>query len=87
MKKKNKFIQEDLNSNNPDIYNFEKGISSKDSSKDQSEYSDHIYVGESHSKENLYDRNNPAVKVILLILGVVAVIGTVYYVLSGIGII
>lgn len=87
MGKKRKFIQEDLNSNNSDIYNFEKGISSKNSSEEHNEYSNHIYVGESESKEQLYDRNNPVVKTILLILGVVAVLGTIYYVLSGIGII
>lgn len=87
MRKKRKFIQEDLNSNNSDIYNFEKGISSKDANEEYSEYSDHIYVGESQSKEQLYDRNNPIVKTILLILGIVAVLGTIYYILSGMGII
>lgn len=81
--KRKKFIQEDLN-NNSDIYNFEKGISSN-SREEHGEYSDHIYVAESENKETLFDRNNPVVKMILLVLGLIAVIGTVYYVLTGIG--
>ena len=85
--KKRKFIQEDLN-NNSDIYNFEKGISSKKTSEDEhNEYSDHIYVAESNSKEFLFDRNNPIVKIILIGLGLVALIGSIYYILTGIGII
>ena len=65
MGKKRKFIQEDLNSNNSDIYNFEKGISSKNSNEEHNEYSDHIYVGESESKEQLYDRNNRFYKTLI----------------------
>lgn len=82
--KKRKFIKENLDNNDPDIYNFERNISSKE---EQGEYSNHIYVGESNSKEQLYDRKNPIVRMILLILGLIAFIGTIYYVLTGIGII
>lgn len=81
-------IEQDSNS---DIYNFEKGISSSDKEKksqeNHSEYSDHIYVKESSNKEQLYDRNNPFVKIILLILGLIAVFGTAYYVVTGLGLI
>lgn len=85
--KKRKFIEEDVN-NNSDIYNFERGISSNSNDKEEhNEYSDHIYVAESNSKELLFDRNNPIVKMILLVLGLIAVIGTLYYVLTGLGVI
>lgn len=83
--KRKKFIQEDLNNN--DIYNFEKGISSKESNEEHSQYSDHIYVADKESKELLFDRNNPVVKLILFVLGSIAVVGTIYYVLIGLGII
>ena len=53
-----------------------------DNSGIHSEYSDHIYVGESKSKEVLYDRNNPIVRIILLVLGSVAVLGTIYYIIQ-----
>lgn len=53
-----------------------------DNSSVHSEYSDHIYVEESKSKEVLYDRNNPIVRIILLVLGSVAVLGTIYYVIQ-----
>ena len=50
-----------------------------------SEYSDHIYVEESRGKEQLYDRNNPLVRIILLVLGAVAFFGTLYYILMALG--
>ncbi len=55
------------------------------SNEPHSEYSDHIYVAESESKEQLYDRNNPIVKIILIAVGSVAVIGTIYYLLTALG--
>lgn len=50
-----------------------------------SEYSDHIYVAESDSKELLFDRNNPIVRMILLVLGSIAILGTLYYILTALG--
>ena len=87
---KKKFIDKNINSeeSNQDIYNFEKGISSnRVDNSPHSEYSDHIYVKENPNQEQLYDRNNPLVKAILLFFGLIAVIGTLYYVLTGFGII
>lgn len=49
------------------------------------EYSDHIYVKKSGNEEQLYDRNNPLVRIILLVLGGVAIVGTIYYVLLALG--
>lgn len=87
----NKFFQmndtEENNSNNSDIYNFERGIISNDkenieikNNNNKSEYSDYIHVDESPGKEKLYDRNNPLVKFILLVLGMIAIFGTVFYI-------
>lgn len=85
---KKKFFNENIENNSTeDIYNFEKGISSNKSINQQSEYSDHIYVGESKSKEQLYDRNNPIVKTILIVLGLFVLIGSLYYILTGLGVI
>ncbi len=85
---KKKFFNENIeNDSTEDIYNFEKGISSNSSSDQHSEYSDHIYVEESKSKEQLYDRNNPIVKTILIVLGLFVLIGSLYYILSGLGVI
>ena len=68
---------------NKNIYDFERGISSNIISNERhSEYSDHIYVPESLNKEQLFDRNNILVKLVLLILGLVSVAGTIYYVMS-----
>lgn len=52
---------------------------------EHSEYSDHIYVKESDSKEVLFDRNNPLVRIILLVLGGFAFLGTLYYILLALG--
>lgn len=85
---KKKFFNENIDNNSTeDIYNFEKGISSNVSGEQHSEYSDHIYVGESKSKEQLYDRNNPIVKTILIVLGLFVLIGSLYYILTGLGVI
>ena len=70
--------------NNNDIRN---NNINNDTTEQHSEYSDHIYVAESKSKEQLYDRNNPIVKMILIILGSIAFFGTLYYILTAIGII
>ncbi len=89
----NKFFQFDKNknkqnNNDKDIYNFERGITSNDhvdntfvgKKENQSDYSDHIHVNESPSKEVLYDRNNPFVKILLIILGSISILGCIYYV-------
>ena len=55
------------------------------SNEPHSEYSDHIYVKESDSKEVLFDRNNPLVKMILLALGLVSFLGVLYYVFVALG--
>ena len=39
-----------------------------------------IYVNESRGKEVMFDRKNPLVRLILLALGLVAIIGTAYYI-------
>lgn len=44
------------------------------------DYSDQIYVDASRGKEAMFDRKNPLVRLILLVLGCVAIIGTVYYI-------
>lgn len=86
-----KFFQmnnkEDNNTNDSDIYNFERGITSNDKKdvkinnpEERSEYSDHIHVDESPGKEKLYDRNNPLVKFVLLVLGMIALFGTIFYI-------
>ena len=86
--KKKKFFNDSINDDSEDnIYDFEKGIKSENNEQVHSDYSDHIYVKESASKEQLYDRNNPIVRIILLVLGLIAVIGTIYYVGTGLGII
>lgn len=80
---KNKFFDIDNSneSNDNDIYNFSKGIDNSELDNDNnSEYSDHIHVEESKAKEQLYDRNNPLVKSILIVLGLVAIVGTIYYI-------
>lgn len=82
---KKKFFDVDNNTNNDnnDIYNFSKGIDNgknSDLDNNNSEYSDHIHVEESKAKEQLYDRNNPLVKSILIVLGLVAIVGTIYYI-------
>lgn len=82
---KKKFFDIDNNeSNDNDIYNFSKGIDNSVNSdlnnNNNSEYSDHIHVEESKAKEQLYDRNNPLVKSILIVLGLVAIVGTIYYI-------
>lgn len=51
-----------------------------------SEYSDHIYVKESDSKEVLFDRNNPIVKIMLIVIGGIAFLGTLYYIMVAIGV-
>lgn len=78
---KNKFFdQNDFNDsdNNSDQTNQQTGFDSYGNSRD--EYSDQIYVDESKGKEVMLDRKNPLVRLILLVLGLVAVIGTVYYI-------
>lgn len=59
--------------------------SEQDNNVPHNEYSDHIYVKESENQEILYDRNNPLVKIILLVLGSVAILGTIYYILLALG--
>ncbi len=83
--RRKKFINQEQNDS--DIYNFEKGITSKDTEEEHNEYSNHIYVSESPNKERLYDRNNPLVRIILWLLGLFAAIGSIYYILTGLGII
>lgn len=88
---KNKFFQmkEEEKEDDRDIYNFERGITSNEKkdmkvnnqqNQDQSQYSDHIHVKESPGKEFLFDRNNPFVRILLAIMGLVAVLGTAYYI-------
>ncbi len=44
------------------------------------EYSDHIHINESPGKEFLLDRNNPFVRILLAIMGLIAILGTIYYI-------
>lgn len=88
---KNKFFQvkEEEKEDDRDIYNFERGITSNDKkdtkinsnqSQNQNQYSDHIHVEESPGKEFQFDRNNPLVRILLTIMGLIVVLGTVYYI-------
>lgn len=85
---KNKFFQvKDEQKDDKDIYNFERGITSNDKKdmkikdqQNQNEYSDHIHVKESPGKEQLFDRNNPFVRILLAIMGLIVVLGTAYYI-------
>ncbi len=79
-----------------DIYNFERGITSHPKKEDnlkensfqtttknqrnEKDYSDHIPVKESPGKEFLLDRNNPFVRILLAIMGLIVILGTVYYI-------
>ena len=73
----NKFINKDeLNNSNQENNNI----------GPHSEYSDHIYVEKGRGEEDLYDRNNPIVKMILLVVGGVAGVGTIFYLLSALGV-
>lgn len=82
----NKFFnKEDLDDNldnKDDTYNFQNGIDTGNTigTDNSNEYSDQIVVGNSKAKEEMLDRNNPIVKGILIVLGLVAVIGTLYYI-------
>ena len=77
---KNKFFNENdfRNITNEQDTNYNKSADSYGNSKD--EYSDRIYVDDTRGKAVMYDRRNPFVKLILIILGVVAIIGTIYYI-------
>lgn len=89
---KNKFFQmKEKEEVDRDIYNFERGITSHDkkesdfksfnkNQQNEKEYSDHIHVNESPGKEFLLDRNNPFVRILLTIMGLVAILGTIYYI-------
>ena len=65
--------------------NDNSGNNAVSNNEPHSEYSDHIYVKESDSKEVLFDRNNPLVKMILLALGLVSFLGVLYYVFVALG--
>lgn len=78
---KNKFFdQTDFSSSDSNSVqtNQQTGFDSHGNSRE--EYSDQIYVNESKGKEVMFDRKNPLVRLILLVLGLVAVIGTIYYI-------
>ena len=75
MAKKGKFFNDDLNLNDNSNYEFEEHVNKKD------DHSDKIYLKENKKEAEMYDRNDPIVKVILTILGSIAVIGTIYYII------
>lgn len=44
------------------------------------EYSDQIFIGDNNTKEVMFDRKNPIVKLFLFVLGLIAFGGTIYYI-------
>lgn len=78
---KNKFFnQDEFNDSNTESVQYNQQVQFDSHGNSKEDYSDQIYVNESKGKEVMFDRRNPFVRLILLILGFVAVIGTVYYV-------
>ncbi len=78
---KNKFFNQNEINDSESNYVQNNQLSEFDShGNSKEEYSDQIYVNESKGKEAMFDRRDPLVRLILLILGLVAVIGTIYYI-------
>lgn len=79
---KNKFFsQEDVNDEeNIKNQNIDSNTSFDSHGNSMNEYSDQIFIGQSNAKEVMFDRKNPIVKLILIVLGLVALLGTIYYI-------
>ncbi len=68
----------DSNNNSNDIYNLDQELDVNE--KNQEQYN-HL-IEHSRQKDDIYwDRNNPIVKILLIVLFAIAVIGTIYYVM------